>query len=217
MRIVRYTDDELIRMLRDGDSDGLKHIHNYHMEYCINFMKSRYDDHEEVRDIFQDVMLILYEKVQDLTFSLNTNTSLRTYLTSICFNQILIRLKKSGRLSRNSSLIEDFEEFSQPLSVPKNIDIEQQESDDFLKIINKLDEPIGHDMRRINILREVFTEMRVNSLKCYDILERFWFKKISMEAIASELGYKNQRTMINLKARCQRKMKLELFKRLGNA
>jgi RNA polymerase sigma factor (sigma-70 family) len=191
MRIVRYTDDELIRMIRDGHNEGFTSIYEYHKEYCMNFMKSKYSDHDEIQDIFQDAVLVLYEKVQDSEFKLTC--SIQTYLNSICRNQILVRLQKSGRFVQKSE--DGAEEYIENIS-------------------DWFEDPDGVNQERVKTIQDVLLLMKSNSSKCYDMLVRFWYRKQTMSKIANDLGYTNAENAKNQKARCQQKLKLEVFKRM---
>jgi DNA-directed RNA polymerase specialized sigma24 family protein len=217
MGTVRYTDNQLISMIRNNHNDGLACLNAYHREPCINFMKGKYDDEDEIKDIFQEVILIFYEKVQDVNFCLTV--PLRNYLISVCRNQIYVRLKKEGRLKDWLNASNEFAEFSlnQIFIKEKIIGSEDSDgSDDFEKVNSILEEDEDIDSQKIGILRDKFIEMKEKSSICHKILESFWYQNKSMEQIAFELQYKNARTVINLKARCQRKLKLELFKRMKN-
>ena len=191
MRIVRYTDDELIRMIRDGHNEGFTSIYEYHKEYCMNFMKSKYSDHDEIQDIFQDAVLVLYEKVQDSDFRLTC--SIQTYLNSICRNQVLVRLQKSGRFVQKS----------------------EDGAEDYIENISDwFEDPDGVNHDRVKTIQDVLLLMKSNSSKCYDMLVRFWYKRQSMARIAIDLGFKDDVSAKSQKAKCQRQLKLEVFKRM---
>ena len=191
MRIVRYTDDELISMIRDGHIEGFTSIYEYHKEYCMNFMKSKYRDHHEIQDIFQDAVLVLYEKVQDSEFRLTC--SIQTYLNSICRNQILVRLQKSGRFVQKS----------------------EDGAEDYIENISDwFEDPDGVNQERVKTIQDVLLLMKSNSSKCYDMLVRFWYRKQTMSKIAEDLGFTNDDSAKSQKAKCQRKLKLEVFKKL---
>ena len=190
MRIDKYSDTQLMDLIREGHPDGLTCAYQYHREYCMNFMKSKYHDHEEIQDIFQDALLVLNEKAQVSEFKLSC--SIQTYLNSICFNQVLVRLKKAGRFVPNSDVSEDYS--------PSISDwFENHES-------------VNHD--RVKVIHDVLLEWKNGSSKCYEILVRFFYKRQTMSQIAYELGYTNADNSKNQKARCQQKLKVEVFKRL---
>ena len=191
MRIVRYTDNELVNMIRDGHSDGFTSIYEYHKEYCMNFMKSKFSDHDEIQDIFQDAVIRLYEKIQDVEFKLTC--SIQTYLNSICWNQIKVRLQKSGRFVQKTDY----------------------EGEDFLEnISDSLEDPDGINHERVKVIQEVLLLMKSNSSKCYDLLVRFWYRKQSMDKIAIDLGFNNADSAKSQKAKCQRNLKSGVLKKL---
>ncbi len=190
MRIDNYTDAQLIDFMRNGHPDGLTYAYKYHREYCMNYMKSKYYDHEEIQDIFQDAVIVLYEKVQQSDFELTC--SIQTYLNSICRNQIFIRLKKAGKFVQGDEETDN-------------------SSNSFLDWFEESD-GVNHD--RVKIIQRVLLEWKSQSLKCYEILVRFFYRKQSMSQIAYDLGYTNADNSKNQKARCQQKLKVEVFKRL---
>jgi len=70
-------------MLKES-SDALSMVYEKHKEYCINFMKSMYDNRDEVKDIYQDAVIVFYENAIKPGF--NLTCSIQTYLNSICKN-----------------------------------------------------------------------------------------------------------------------------------
>ena len=191
MRIENYTDAQLMDFMRNGHPDGLTYAYKYHREYCMNFMKSKYYDHEEIQDIFHDAVIVLNEKIHNSEFKLTC--SIQTYLNSICRNQILVRLKKSGRFVQQA----------------------EDGGEDFLEnITDWLEDPDGINQERVKVIKDVLLLMRSNSSKCHDILVRFWYRKQSMLKIAEDLGFTNDDSAKSQKAKCQRKLKFEVFKKL---
>ena len=185
-----YTDNELLNLLKE-DSKTLSIVYRRHKKYCINFMKSMYDEYDEIKDIFQDAVIVLYENVNKPGFSLTC--SIQTYLNSICRNQILKRINFSKRYEIQSS----------------------QENNEFLESITDwLDEVTVLNSERIIAMQSVLKEMKNNSSKCYEILVRFFYQNQSMDKIAEALGYTNADNAKNQKYRCQEKLKEEVFKRL---
>lgn len=191
MSIDNYTDAQLLDFMRNGHPDGLTYAYKYHREYCMNFMKSKYYDHDEIQDIFQDAVIVLNEKLHNSEFTLTC--SIQTYLTSICRNQILVRLQKAGRFVQK---------------------VENGEEEYLENISDWLDDASGLNEERVKVIKEVLLLMKSNSSKCYDILVRFWYRKQSMSKIAEDLGFTNDDSAKSQKAKCQRKLKLEVFKKL---
>jgi len=196
MRVVRndnesnYTDAELVNSIKEG-GDGLDILYKKHKSYCINFMKSMYKYHEELKDIYHDAVVVLYEKINTPGFELTC--SIQTYLNTVCRNQILKRINHSNRYEINGS----------------------DENGDFLESIkDNLEDLNDVNNERIQVMKQVFEQMKETSSKCYEIMVRFWYKQNSMEKIAIDLGYANARTVINLNGRCRKDFKIEVYKRL---
>lgn len=196
MRVVannsntNYTDKDVINALRESDN-GLDLLYKRHKSYCINFMKSMYKDHEELKDIYHDAIMVFYEKINTLGFELTC--SIQTYLNTVCRNQILKRVNHTKRYEINGS----------------------DDNDDIIEsITDTLEEFDDVNNERIKVMRKVFEQMRESSSKCYEIMVRFWYKQHSMEKIAIDLGYANARTVINLNGRCRKDFKTEVYKRL---
>jgi RNA polymerase sigma factor (sigma-70 family) len=196
MRVVRndnesnYTDAELVNSIKEG-GDGLDILYKKHKSYCINFMKSMYKYHEELKDIYHDAVVVLYEKINTPGFELTC--SIQTYLNTVCRNQILKRINHSNRYEINGL----------------------DENGDFLESIkDNLEDLNDVNNERIQVMKQVFEQMKETSSKCYEIMVRFWYKQNSMEKIAIDLGYANARTVINLNGRCRKDFKIEVYKRL---
>ena len=186
-----FSDQDLVEMLKESN-DALTFIYNKHKKYCLNFMKTMFDEMDEINDIYHDAIVAFYEKVQNPSFSLSC--SIQTYLNSVCRNQVLLRLKKRNKQAFMRINTGD---------------------EDFLESISDLvDESILIKNDRINVLVEVLTEMKIGASKCHEILTRFWFENQSMAKIAYYMEYTNADNAKNQKSRCQEKLTKELFKRL---
>lgn len=188
--LITYSDSELIEMLKES-SDALTMVYEKHKEYCLKFMNSMFDDRDEIKDIYQDAVIVFYEKA--ITPDFNLTCSIQTYLNSICRNQILGRLAKMKKTTSTSMM--GNEGFLENLT---------DWFDDSHLVSND----------RVAALKVILTEMKESTSKCYDILVRFFYQNQSMDKIAEALGYTNADNAKNQKYRCQEKLKAEMFKRL---
>lgn len=185
-----YTDQELISLLKE-DSEALSIVYKRHKSYCINFMKSMYNDYDEIKDIFQDAVIVFYENLNTDGFTLTC--SMQTYLNSICRNQILKRINFSKRYDVKTA--DDKSEFLENIT---------DWFDDGMEVNNE----------RVNVMKDILKDMKETSSKCYDILVRFFYQNQTMDKIAADLDYTNADNAKNQKYRCQEKLKTEVFKRL---
>jgi RNA polymerase sigma factor (sigma-70 family) len=196
MRVVanndksNYTDADLIEILKKG-TDGLGQLYERHKSYCINFMKSMYKDHEELKDIYHDAVMVFNEKVNTPGFELTC--SIQTYLNSVCRNQILKRVNHKNRYEINES----------------------NDNDDILSsITDTLEDLDDVNNERIIVMKKVFGQMKESSSKCYEIMVRFWYKNQTMETIAANMGFAHSDSAKSQKAKCQKQFSTEVYKRL---
>lgn len=185
-----YTDNELVSMLKES-SDALTIIYEKHRDYCLKFMNSMFDDRNEIKDIYQDAVIVFYEKAISSEF--NLTCSIQTYLNSICRNQVLVRLAK----------------------MKKNASASLMDNDGFLEnLTDWFDDSHLVTNERVATLKGILAEMKESANKCYEILVRFFYQNQTMEKIAQAMEYTNADNAKNQKYRCQEKLKSEMFKRL---
>src|SRR6187551_927743 len=114
---------------------------------------------DDAKDIFQEAMIVLYEKVRSGTFELNCQ--IKTFVYSVSRRLWLKRLMQQNRFS-----ISDGHENS--VAVDGEMEEHEKRNTEFLmmeKAMNGLGEP------------------------CKSLLEAFYLKKKSMQEIAAGFGY----------------------------
>ena len=184
------SDSELVSLLKES-SDALTFIYEKHRDYCFRFMNSMFDDRDEIKDIYQDAVIVFYEKA--ITTDFNLTCSIQTYLNSICRNQVLVRLAK----------------------LKKNAPASLMDNEGFLEnLTDWFDDSHLVTNDRLATLKEILAEMKEGAHKCYEILVRFFYQNQTMEKIAQAMEYTNADNAKNQKYRCQEKLKSEMFKRL---
>jgi RNA polymerase sigma factor (sigma-70 family) len=139
------------------------------------------NDSDLLSDLYQDAMIVLYQKTKDPAFELTC--SIQTYINSICRNQLLNKFKQNSRFITNGD------------------DFDAGITDWFEDEFDQLKE------ERINVLERALDRLKENGEKCFEILKRFFYQKESMEDIAGAMGYTNGDNVKNQKARCQKKLK----------
>jgi len=137
---------------------------------------------DDAKDIFQESVIVLYDKVKSGNFELNSK--LKTFIYSVCRRLWLKRLKQ---LSRNSGSIKDFEDV-----LPVEPDLERHEEKDrqfrqMEESLNKLGEP------------------------CKTIIEDFYINNRSMQEICAKFGYTNADNAKNQKYKCLQRLKKMFF------
>lgn len=81
----RYTDNELLEALKNGEQSALEEIYNRYHGILFAHAYRRLDDREEVRDILQELFIYLWNNRQSLIIS----SSLSGYLYTAVRSRIL--------------------------------------------------------------------------------------------------------------------------------
>lgn len=73
MEKKRYNDDELIEGLRQGNDDVLNFLYKNYFGIVRSMVLKSYGDEEQARDIFQEVIIVIYNKLQDGNFKITSS------------------------------------------------------------------------------------------------------------------------------------------------
>lgn len=90
------SEEELMTGLRNGDRNVVKSLYANYFPGISSFIQKNNGSDEDGRDIFQETLLILHQKIKDPSFKLSS--SLYTYLFAISKNLWLKRLEKKRKL-----------------------------------------------------------------------------------------------------------------------
>ena len=190
------SDLELIKKIAD-DSDYLSCINNKTKEYCIKFMQKQCNgvDIDEIKDIYHDAVLVLYDKTKTGNFILTC--SIQTYLNSICRNQLLNRFKDSGKII-------PFPDSPVPDSDNDNLEY-LPEINDWLPYSDfSINSVNGARIMAIMKGLEVIKSSKGN---CYELLRLYYWQNKTMHQIAEYFGYKNEQIAKNKKYKCNENLK----------
>jgi len=133
---------------------------------------------DDARDVFQEAMIVLYEKVKSGSFELNC--LIKTYLYSVCRR---LWLKRLSQLQRISPEVEKLEE---TVPVEEDLDSHEQKNVDF-QVMEKSMKNLGEP--------------------CKSLLEAYYHQKKSMVEIAVSFGYTNADNAKNQKYKCLMRLK----------
>lgn len=202
--ILELKDHEIISKIKEN-SEALGIVFKKCKPGAIQFLrKINYQSNEriDIEDIFQDAILVLYENIVNKDFVLAANTSLQTYLNSVCRNQLLKKIGKNNvvELNENKGNEEDHEEVMEfnPLIVDtleEFVDIKEQQFNAMEKALERIKEAGGH---------------------CYELLTLFWYHRKSMSELSEVFGYSNADNTKNQKARCQKRLEKLTFELMNN-
>lgn len=103
--MTTFTDQELIIQLKSGDRHATAVIYRQYFPMVAAYVQQHNGHAADAEDIFQEVMLVLVEKIQAPDFMLTA--SLKTYLYAIARNCWCKRLRDDRLLLPGSALPEE--------------------------------------------------------------------------------------------------------------
>ena len=179
---AEYNEQALLKGLANNDSRAVETLYKSHFGMIQHFVTNNNGSLDDARDVFQEAMITLYEKVQTDSFSLTCQ--IKTYLFSICKHLWLKRLQQMGR-------------YSTPLSTEEESVSVEMDMEDFAK----KDAAFAIMDRALNSLGE----------PCKSLLEGYYLNKKDMQALAAEFGYTNSDNAKNQKYKCLMRLKKLFF------
>ncbi|MGZ3756044.1 MAG: sigma-70 family RNA polymerase sigma factor [Mucilaginibacter sp.] len=139
-------------------------------------------DEDDAKDIYQEAIIVLYNKVKGGDFELSSK--LKTYIYSICRR---LWLKRLSQLNRYGGDIRDFQEY---LPVDDEVELHSDKDIQFDKMeaaLQLLGEP------------------------CKTIMEDFYIYNRSMQEICDRFGYTNADNAKTQKYKCLQRLKKLFF------
>ncbi|HJZ40319.1 MAG TPA: sigma-70 family RNA polymerase sigma factor [Bacteroidales bacterium] len=172
-RASRYSDEDLLKSMLSRNETLLKEYYTVFYTSIRQFVLFNNGSEEDARDIFQDVLLVLYQKIRKDDFVLTC--TLGTYIYSIAR---LLWLKELEKRKRN---------------VPGPVDV-----DEFIEPGEGIVEQAEYNERMI-LYRNVFERL---SNDCKRILSLF-LEGLPIAEITKQMGYKNDQHTKNRRYRCK--------------
>ncbi|OLY92595.1 RNA polymerase sigma factor, sigma-70 family [Cnuella takakiae] len=172
----------LLRGLAKNDRKAIETIYRENYNLVQALVVKNNGTAEDAKDIFQEAMIVLFEKAKQESFTLQCQ--LRTYIYSICRRLWLKRLLQQNRFM----IAEDSE--VELAHVEEEVEEQERLNTEFSmmeKAINSLGEP------------------------CKSLLEAFYLQKRNMQDIALSFGYTNAENAKNQKYKCLVRLKKLFF------
>ncbi|MEI7490468.1 MAG: sigma-70 family RNA polymerase sigma factor [Bacteroidota bacterium] len=94
--IILYTNEWLVKGFMEGRDSCIKYMYREYFPMVRSIVLSRNGNLEDAEDIFHDGLIIIYNRFKKNGFTLNS--SLKTYLFSVCRNLWRRRLERKYRL-----------------------------------------------------------------------------------------------------------------------
>jgi RNA polymerase sigma factor (sigma-70 family) len=100
------TDSEILAGIQSGNDRALALLYKEHYKMVSHFVMGNSGTEDEAKDVYQEAVILFYEKVSARVLQLNCKIS--TYLYSVCRR---IWLRKLAGKKNYSGQVEEFEEF----------------------------------------------------------------------------------------------------------
>ncbi|PZR25002.1 MAG: RNA polymerase subunit sigma-70 [Citrobacter freundii] len=184
---VEFSEKVLLQGLARNDKKAVETIYKENYTTIQSLIINNNGSADDAKDIFQEAMIVLYEKARSGSFELNCQ--IKTYLYSVARRLWLKRLQQASRYSGDIGHAEAI--------VPVEDDIEEhtrrdQEFEMMNNAIGSLGEP------------------------CKSLLEAFYLQKKNMQEIAADFGYTNAENAKTQKYKCLIRLKKIFFTHYKN-
>jgi len=181
---TEVSDEVIIEGLMRGDSRIISKMYKLFFPSVAYMITNNSGTQEEARDIFQEAVMVLYDKITHQNFELNCK--LNTFLYAVSRRLWLKQLSRRGHTS-NTTDISDFEDI---LKVEDDIQQHQELENKFEQMeeaMNQLGEP------------------------CKTLLQDFYICNLSMQDITEKFGYTNSDNAKTQKYKCLQRLKKIFF------
>lgn len=178
------TEEELLNGLANNDTGAIEIIYANNFNSILSLITKNSGTYDDARDIFQEAMVILFEKARSGSFRLSSQ--LGTYLYAVCRKLWLKRLQLQGRYYVSS----DYEIDENNLSISEDTE-DAKEKDATYTMMETALEKLGEP--------------------CKSLIESFYIHKKGMNELVEMFGYTNADNAKNQKYKCLMRLKKLFF------
>jgi RNA polymerase sigma factor (sigma-70 family) len=177
----------LLEGLAVSDKKAVETIYRSNFNMVQSLVINNNGSVDDAKDIFQEVMIVLYEKARSGDFELNCQ--IRTFVYSVSRRLWLKRLQQQNRVTSSGDSMEPV--------VPIEEDIEE------------------HDRRNIefDMMENAISHL---GEPCKSLIEAYYLQKQTMQEIAARFGYTNADNAKNQKYKCLMRLKKIFFTNYKN-
>jgi RNA polymerase sigma factor (sigma-70 family) len=182
------TDEKALLLgLATNDKKAVETIYQENFNTIQALIINNNGSSDDAKDIFQEAMIVLYEKVRTEGFELHCQ--IKTFVYSVARRLWLKRLQQQNRYSSPGDSMESVVDVDEDLEVHEKKDLEL---DMMEKAIGNLGEP------------------------CKSLIEAYYLQKKSMQEIAADFGYTNSDNAKTQKYKCLVRLKKIFFAQYKN-
>jgi RNA polymerase sigma factor (sigma-70 family) len=181
------TERLLLQGLAASDKKAIETIYKDNFNMVQALIINNNGSTDDAKDIFQEAMIVLYEKVRSGSFELNCQ--IRTYVYSVSRRLWLKKLQQQNRY------LPQPDGFAAGIPVEEEVEEHEKRNAEFEmmdKAIGSLGEP------------------------CKSLLEAYYLQKRNMQEIAMNFGYTNADNAKNQKYKCLMRLKKLFFSHYKN-
>ena len=186
-RPVDLDDEAIIQGVKTNDVKSLEVLYTSYYPMILRFVQNNNGTEQEAKDIYQEAIIVLYEKIKEGEFELSCK--IKTYLYSVCRRLWLKQLTEKRKFS--GSLQESYDFIDVSAEMPA-IEEKEMQFTHMTTALQKLGEP------------------------CKMLLEDFYIHTQGMAAITEKFGYTNADNAKNQKYKCLMRLKKIFFSEYKN-
>ena len=180
--VVPQADLKIVDGIASGDSATLAGLYHDYFPMVLNMVLQNSGTEDEAKDVFQEAIIVLYDKVKQGDFELSSK--LKTYVYSVCRRLWLKQLGNKGRIFNDVSNYEDIISVEEDLAKHEEKDLQLTMME---QALDKLGEP------------------------CRTIIHDFYILNLSMQEICDKFGYTNTDNAKTQKYKCLQRLKRLFF------
>ena len=184
---VELNEKPLLEGLAASDKKAVETIYRENYNMVQTLIINNNGSADDAKDIFQETMIVLYERVRSGHFELNCQ--IKTFVYSVARRLWLKRLQQQNRYTSPGDNMETV------VAVEEDLEAHEQRNAEFdmmEKAIINLGEP------------------------CKSLLEAYYLQKQNMQTIAANFGYTNADNAKNQKYKCLMRLKKIFFTHYKN-
>jgi RNA polymerase sigma factor (sigma-70 family) len=175
-------DEQLLAGLAQNDKQAIETLYKENFGMVQSFILNNNGSSDDARDVFQEAMIVLYEKATSRGFELTAQ--IKTYIYSVCRRLWLKRLQQMQRFGA------PVENLAETVQVEEELEAHDKRNEAFVtmeKALLHIGEP------------------------CKSLLEAYYLQKKNMQEISIQFGYTNADNAKNQKYKCLTRLKKLFF------
>ncbi|TDQ76963.1 RNA polymerase sigma factor [Sphingobacterium yanglingense] len=181
---TEISDQEIIDGVSKGDSKAINRIYKSYFPSISRMIVNNNGSEDEAKDIFQEAVMVLYDKITQQKFELSSK--LGTFLYAVSRRLWLKQLTRKGSVASTAD-ISDFEDLLRVEDDLERHDEIEQRFDQMNIALSQLGEP------------------------CQTLLKDFYIANMSMQDIRDKFGYTNTDNAKTQKYKCLQRLKKIFF------